>query len=139
MKLNDFFSKRVVTATPKDSLATIVRRMSEHNVGTVVIVENRKPIGIITDRDLALAFGGEGVSPDAYAESVMSRDVKTIHQAAGVFTATGYMRDYQVRRLPIVNDNGELVGLVAMDDIFRLVGREMTNMAEGIQWETQVT
>jgi CBS domain-containing protein len=138
MKLNELFTKRVVTGGPKDSLASVVRRMREHNVGTVVIVEGGKPVGMITDRDLALAFGGEGVSPDANAESVMIRDVKTIHQDAGVFSATRYMRDYEVRRLPIVDDDGNLVGIVSLDDLFRLLGREMTNLAEGIQWEVQV-
>jgi CBS domain-containing protein len=75
----------------------------------VVIVDGRK-VGILTDRDLALAFGEEGVSPDANAASVMSRDVKTIHQDAGVFTATAYLRDYQVRRLPIVDHDGSQQG-----------------------------
>jgi CBS domain-containing protein len=65
VKLNDIFTRAVVTAGPEETLAAVAKKMQEHNVGTVVIVEDRRPVGIVTDRDLALALGARGVSPQA--------------------------------------------------------------------------
>lgn len=62
MKTIEAFIKNVVTATPEESLASIAAAMEQHNVGAVVIVEDRRPVGIVTDRDLALQLGAHGQS-----------------------------------------------------------------------------
>ena len=69
MKLSDIFTRSVVTAAPEETLAAVALRMQEHNVGTVIIVEHQRPIGIVTDRDLALALGARGVSPQAQVQN----------------------------------------------------------------------
>ncbi len=60
MKLNEVFTRSVVTTRPEETLAAVALRMQEHNVGTVVVVEDRRPVGILADRDLALALGARG-------------------------------------------------------------------------------
>jgi CBS domain-containing protein len=130
--------RKVVTASPKDSLACVAGRMQGHNVGAVVVTENDKPVGIVTDRDLALAMGARAVSPQAPVEKVMASNVRTIFAEEGVFTATRQMRDYEVRRLPVVDAEGRLVGIVTLDDLLRLLGREQYNLAEGIRHEVEV-
>jgi CBS domain-containing protein len=62
MKLSDIFTKQVITAGPAETLAGVARLMQEHHVGTVVLVEDQRPVGILTDRDLALALGARGGS-----------------------------------------------------------------------------
>ena len=138
MKLNDLFTRSVVTAGPDEALAGIARRMQEHNVGTVVVVEDGRPVGIITDRDLALALGARGLSPQAPVREVMTRHVLAVPEDTGVFTATRFIQDRKVRRLPVVDREDRLVGLVSLDDLLRWLAKELSNLAEGIGPEVQV-
>jgi signal-transduction protein with cAMP-binding, CBS, and nucleotidyltransferase domain len=132
------YMKHVVTAAPGDSLASVARAMLEHNVGTVVVVENHAPVGIITDRDLALALGAQGVPAQAPATRVMTSPVEAIQPGDGMFQATRVMRERNIRRLAVVDDEGLLVGVVTLDDLLRLVSQEMANLVEGIAPEMQV-
>jgi len=138
MKLNDIFTRNVVTAGPEETLAAVALRMQEHNVGTVVVVENQRPVGIVTDRDLALALGARDVSPQALVKKVMTHHVLAIPEDTGIYTATKFMREREVRRLPIVDREDHLVGIVTLDDLLRFLGRELYNLAEGIKHETEV-
>jgi CBS domain-containing protein len=138
MKLNEIFTKSVVTAGPEETLAAVALRMQERNVGTVVIVADRRPVGIVTDRDLALALGAQGVSPQAPVQKVMTRHVLAIPEDTGIYTATKFMREREVRRLPIVDKEDRLIGIVTLDDLLRFLGRELYNLAEGIKREMEV-
>jgi CBS domain-containing protein len=138
MKLNDIFTRNLVTATPEETLATVALRMQKPNVGTVVVVEDRRPVGIVTDRDLALALGARGVSPQAQIQKVMTPHVLAIPEDMGIYTATKFMREREVRRLPIVDREDRLVGIVSLDDLLRFLGRELYNLAEGIKHEAEV-
>src|SRR5262245_35601260 len=97
----DVLATKPVTAGPTETLSSVALRMRDHNVGAVVIVEGQKPVGIVTDRDLALALGAQDVSPQDPVERVMTTPVRTIPDGAGIFAATQCMRDAGVRRLPI--------------------------------------
>ncbi len=138
MKLNDIFTKNVISAGPEESLAAVALQMQEHNVGTVVIVEKQRPVGIITDRDLALALGARGVRPQTAVREVMTRHVLAIPEDMSIYSATKFMREREVRRLPIVDREDRLVGIVTLDDLLRFLGREMYNLAEGIKHEMEV-
>jgi CBS domain-containing protein len=135
MNLNDIFTKSVVTGRPEETLATIALRMQKHNVGTVVIVKDQRPVGIVTDRDLALALGAQGISPQAAVQKVMTQHVLAIPEDTSVYAATKFMREREVRRLPIVDREDRLVGIVTLDDLLRFLGRELYNLAEGIKHE----
>lgn len=139
MLLGEKFAKEMFTAGPQQSLASVARLMRDHNVGTVVVVEDEKPIGIVTDRDLALAIGASELPPQTPVCEVMTTPITTIRENKDVFEATWYMQGYEVRRLPIVDEDGRLVGIVTMDDLLRLLGRELSNLAEGIKPEMAVT
>src|SRR5579871_2972638 len=91
MKLNDIFTRSVVSATPEENVATVALKMQQHNVGTVVIVENQRPVGIITDRDLALALGARRVSPQTEVQNVMTPHVLAISDDTSIYTATKFM------------------------------------------------
>ena len=146
MKLSDLIScvrgdirvTKPVSAERGETLSSAARRMRDNNVGTLIIVEGRKPVGIITDRDLALALGAEGASPQTTVQCVMTTPVRTIPNGAGVFAATQCMRDAGVRRLPIVDQDGYLVGIVSLDDLLRLLGRELANLTDGIKHEMEM-
>lgn len=138
MKLNDIFTRNVITAEPQATLATVAGLMQEHNVGAVVVVEERRPVGIITDRDLALALGARAVSPQAAVQTAMTHHVLAISEDSGIFSATKFMREREVRRLPIVDGADHLVGIVSLDDLLRYLGRELHNLTEGIKHEMEV-
>jgi signal-transduction protein with cAMP-binding, CBS, and nucleotidyltransferase domain len=112
--------------------------MDEHNVGAIVVVEQDRPVGIVTDRDLARSVCILGTSPEAHVQNVMTCPVATIRQDEGVYNATQQMMELAVRRLPVVDEVGGLVGLVSLDDLLLLLGRELHNIAEGIRTEVEV-
>jgi len=132
------FVKKVVTARPDESLASIARSMEQHNVGAVVVVVNGRPHGVVTDRDLALQLGAHSVSPRTPVATVMSTPAKIVRFDAGVFDTTRTLMESGVRRLPVVDDDGWLVGMVTLDDLLRVLSRELSHLAEGIKSEMEV-
>ena len=138
MSLSSLLNRRVVTASPKDSLARVGSLMEQENVGAVVVTDADRPIGIVTDRDLALAVCVRGTPPQEHVQSVMTCPVSTISKDEGVYTATQQMMEQAVRRLPVVDQSGGLVGLVSLDDLLLLLSRELQNMAEGIKVESAI-
>lgn len=85
-----------------------------------------------------MAVCAQNVSPEEHVQKVMTCPVSTMNQNEGIYTATQYMMENAVRRLPVVDDVGWLVGLVSLDDLLLLLSREMNNLAEGIKPETAV-
>ena len=138
MSLSSLLNRRVATVNPKDSLAKVGGLMELENVGAIVVTEGDRPVGIVTDRDLALAVCVRGASPQEHVQSVMTCPVSTISKDEGIYNATQQMMEHAVRRLPVVDPSGGLVGLVSLDDLLLLLSRELQNMAEGIKVETAV-
>jgi CBS domain-containing protein len=135
MSLKALLARRTVTAAPKDSLAKAAQLMEEKKVGAIVITEQDRPVGIITDRDLALAFGLHGAVPGDPIQSRMMTPVETIRVDEGIYHATQKMMELSVRRLPVVNHVGSLVGMLTLDDLIALLSRELRNVAEGVRGE----
>jgi CBS domain-containing protein len=138
MKLSDRFTKQAITAAPGDALLSIAQKMEHHNVGAVVIAEDGRPVGIITDRDVALAVGAHGISAKAEAHKIMKRRVVAIPDDTGILTATRFMREAGVRRLPVVDKADRLTGMVTLDDLLEILGEELHNLARGIEGEVKV-
>ena len=132
MKLGEQFKKDVAVVPPDASIRKAAYLMKERNVGAVVVVNPKgKPEGIVTDRDVALALAVDERDPDTPVREVLAGELITIGENEGVFNATQYVFGYQVRRLPIVDSDGKLVGIVTMDDLLALLARELGNLAEG--------
>ena len=126
------FVRKVVTAPPGASLREIAQSMEAHNVGAIVIADGQRPVGIITDRDLALELGAHNTPPQTQVARVMNSPVHVVESDLGVFDTTAYMNEYKVRRLAVVDDDGLLIGIVTLDDLLRLLTRELANLVEGI-------
>ncbi|MFO0870643.1 MAG: CBS domain-containing protein [Pirellulales bacterium] len=134
MELLDLCHHEPVCGSPQEPLSAIVQRMHEQNVGAVVIVDDRRRVvGLITDRDVALALGRQRANTATPAAEVMSTEVKTIWADQGIFNATQYLLGHQVRRLPVVNRQDELVGLISVDDLLGLLARELFNVARALE------
>lgn len=133
MSVGTAFAGRVVAAQPQAPLGDVAELMQEHNVGCVVLVDDAaRPVGIVTDRDLALELGTGRVVRSEPARVIMSHPVATIGHREGILAATKRMRDGALRRLPVVNDEGRVVGLVSLDDLLGLLGQEVGNLAQGV-------
>jgi CBS domain-containing protein len=134
MKLGEQFKKEVVTMSPENTLRKAGHLMREHGIGAVVVVNAKnKPVGIITDRDVAIALAADERDPDTAVSEVMEGSLVTIGENEGIFNATQYLLAYKVRRLPIVDSDGALVGIVTMDDLLGLLGKELTNLVEAVR------
>lgn len=87
MSLTKLLTRAAISANPQDSLAEVAHLMKTENVGAVVITERNRPVGIVTDRDLALAVCTGGSSPDDEIQGVMTCPVETISGDEGVYSA----------------------------------------------------
>jgi CBS domain-containing protein len=137
MTIGKMFRKQVTTAAPEDTLGQIGDMMAERHVGTVVILDHGKVAGIVTDRDLALALTTKSLTRRDAVREAMSSPAITIRTDAGIFNATELMRKHAARRLPVVDQQGNLVGLVSVDDLLLLLGREINNLVEAIVPEVE--
>lgn len=133
MNLRDMFQKEVVTVGPEATIGQTARKMKEEQVGAVVVVEEHKVAGIVTDRDVALALAVEGVEIDAPVSDIMTKNVVTIWDDQGVFNATQYFVGRDFRRLPIIDRQDNLVGMVTTDDLFALLTRELFNVSKALE------
>jgi CBS domain-containing protein len=134
MNLMEIVHAEPVTMRQEQPLANAVAFMEAKNVGAVVVIDDeRKIVGIITDRDIALALGSGQVTTGTPVADVMTREVHTIWQDQGIFNATQYMMGHKVRRLPIIDRQEHLVGMVTADDLIGLFARELLNVATSLE------
>jgi CBS domain-containing protein len=138
MSIEQIWQREVDVAELGESVQTVAERMRQHTVGCLVIVdEDRHPLGIVTDRDLVLRVLAEGKDPhDTRIESAMSYDLKTIPIDGEVEQALRIMRSGSFRRLPVVDREGKLAGLVTLDDVLMLLAEEFMNVRDVLNRET---
>jgi CBS domain-containing protein len=128
----------VVTVTPEVSLQTVAILMEKENVGSVVVVEDEKPVGIVTDRDLALRAFVNRMDPETtHAREIMSHDPLVLEAGMGLFEAMEFMRGRGVRRMPVVDEHGMLRGIITVDDIIRLLVEELSCIANILEEESR--
>ena len=130
--------RTVDTAEPKESVQTVAARMNSHNVGMLVVVgTNNRPLGIITDRDLTIGVLAVGKDPlQTRVEEVMSCHPRPIPEDGPLEDALGIMRAGPYRRLPVVNDSGALVGVLAIDDVLGLLAEEFAQIRRVLERES---
>lgn len=118
MKIRDLARDEVVTASPDTSVYEIASLMREKNVGSVVITEDEKPVGIVTDRDITVdVVAGELDARNKTAEDVMSERLIFAEADQDVYGVIQDTSDQTVRRIPVVDD-GKLTGIVTFDDLY---------------------
>lgn len=126
-------ARPVVTAAPDEDVGAVARKMRDGHVGCVVVVEGRRPVGIVTDRDLTLRVLAEGDSPSLRVSEVMTADPETVLESAGIEATLRAMRKSGTRRLPVVDEHGHLVGIITHDDLLVLLARELGELGEGLE------
>ena len=131
-------ARSVDVAAPGDSVQTAARRMSDRNVGTLVVVDTRqKPVGMLTDRDLTLRVLAQGRDPlETTVRDVMTADPETVTETTPIEDALRVMRNASCRRIPIVDLEGRLQGLLSLDDVLDRISSEFTSIGKLLRQET---
>jgi len=122
----------LITADPHAKVFLLSKLMSEHDVGCILILENGKPRGLVTDRDIVLRCIAQ--NKDAHqcsAQEIMSHSLATVQETQGVFECIEMMKSQRVRRIPVVNDQGLAVGIISFGDLLSLLGKEMSEITQG--------
>ncbi len=114
--VKEIMSTDCVTATTKDNIYELAVLMKQHDIGFVPIVEGKKLIGVVTDRDLVVRGYAEKHSGSTSVSEVITSSIKTIPSSTSVDEAARVMASNQIRRLPVV-DNGDLAGIVSIGDL----------------------
>jgi CBS domain-containing protein len=121
MEIREVMTASVVTADPATPVREVAALMRERNVGSVVLVRDGQPAGIVTDRDLALGVLADGRSAEDHAIDHASRPVVTGAPGMDVAAACDLLVEHGIRRLPIV-DGDRLTGIVTLDDLAARTG-----------------
>ena len=117
MKIKDLMIKNVFTTSMDMSILEVFKALYTKHIGSIVIVDNEKKcIGIFTERDAIRSVATE-IPLDSPIESVMTRNVVTIKGDASLLEARRRMRNNNIRRLPVVDDEGRIVGIVSIRGI----------------------
>jgi CBS domain-containing protein len=116
MQINEVMTHGVVTAETGDSLAAVGALMRDRNVGSVVVCEHGRPVGVITDRDLALVVVADGVESGAHAGEHATRPLVTGSVEMDLEEAAALMIEHRIRRLPVL-EGESLAGIVTIDDL----------------------
>ncbi len=108
------------TVEPATTAQEAARLMKSKDVGSLPVVEGDRLVGMITDRDLAIRLVGEGKTVDTPVGELASKDVVTIDPQQGVEEAARLMAEHQLRRLPVCEEDGKLVGILAQADVAQI-------------------
>jgi CBS domain-containing protein len=117
MKIKDCMTRDVRIANPNETIRDAAKMMCECDAGAVPIGENDRLVGMITDRDIAIRAVAEGKNPDTRIREIMSTEVKYCYEDEDVDDVARNMAELQVRRLPVLDRDKRLVGIVALGDL----------------------
>ena len=117
LRCSEIMTRNVKTAAAGSSLGDVAAIMRDGDMGAVPVVDGGKLVGIVTDRDIVIRGVAEGAGPETPISNVMTRDLFSVTPDNFVFEAIRLMGDKQVRRLPVIDSNGELKGIIAMADV----------------------
>ena len=142
MPVSEICNREVVVVQLNDTALEAAKLMRQHHVGDVLVVEDRNgiqvPVGIVTDRDLIMEIMAPELDGSVITVSdIMAQELVTVKESTGIFEAIQYMRQKAVRRLPIVNESGGLIGILTLDDLLELLSEELLEIAKLVRNEQQ--
>jgi CBS domain-containing protein len=118
VKVSEIMSPNPQVVGPEDTLQRAARMMQELDVGALPVCNGKQVLGMLTDRDIAIRGVAAGLKPDtACVSDIMTRDVKCVSDTQDSDEVMRMMGDSQIRRLPVINQRKELVGIVSLGDI----------------------
>ena len=117
MKVRDVMTGDVCLTDPNQSIREAARMMADQDIGALPVGENDRLVGMVTDRDIAVRAVAQGLGPDTKIREVMSKEVMYCFDDEDLDDAAHNMGDIQVRRLPVLNRDKRLVGIISVSDL----------------------
>lgn len=142
MPIGEICNRDVIILRREDTVLDAAKTMRQHHVGDVVVVEERDgvriPVGIVTDRDLVVEIMATELDQAVITVGdIMEPELVSVKESVGIFEAVQYMRSKTIRRLPIVDENGALVGILTIDDLLELLSEELLALAKLVSYQRQ--
>lgn len=136
MKVDDIMTRDVRSCAPEESLSSAAQIMWEIDCGAVPVVDaERRVIGMITDRDICMASHLQGVIlGDATVASAMARDIKCCGPHDSPATVQALMQQHKIRRVPVVDAERRLIGIITLADLAYIMGSSQTLGGDGMTW-----
>ena len=131
MKVSDAMTPEVQLCTPDDTLKDAAEAMAALGVGLLPVTDNERLVGMISDRDIAIRAVAEGLGPGTAIRTVMSSDIRYCFEDEDVGHVLKNMGDIQLRRLPVLNREKRLVGIVSLADIAKSAAGTKTGRTLG--------
>jgi len=136
MALDQVIRRPTETLPPTATCTECAAVMRAQNIGAIVVSQDGHPLGIVTDRDLVTRVLAEGRDPTSVKlGDIMSPDPAFLSDRRSIDEAVATMRELGVRRLPVVDDEGKLEGMLSMDDLLMLIAGQVRDLGETIRRE----
>ena len=119
MKVSEVMTRDVTVISPRQTISDAARLMADCDTGALPVGENDRLVGVITDRDIAIRAVAEHLSPDTPVRDVMSKEVLYCYEDETIEQVADNMGEQQIRRLPVVNRDKRLVGIISLGDLSR--------------------
>lgn len=138
MPIERLVRRPVQTLSPDDTCREAAALMRDEGIGAVVVADGKRPVGVVTDRDLVIRVLAAHQDPDKLLlRDVMTRDPIFLSGPRTLDQLIASMRDAVVRRVPVVSEDGELRGLVSMDDLLVLLADQLNDLCSVIRKESE--
>lgn len=135
MLVSQTLRRSAVAVAPDDTIRAAAGLMSAAGVGALAVVEGRRPVGIVTDRDLVRRAMASGMSLDARVDAAMSTPVHTISADADLHDAFAEFRQRAVRRLVVIDGGGDFAGMVSVDDLLIDLAADLHDLVQPVTAE----
>ena len=140
MQVGEVCTREVVCASSETTVAAAAKTMRQYHIGDVVVTRTeagrRIPLGIVTDRDIVISVVATELAADTLTlGDIMNPELATAREDEDVFDVVERMRNKGVRRMPIVDAEGSLVGIISLDDVIEILAEQMSQLAHLIARE----
>ena len=140
MNIGEFCNREVIISNREDSVFEAAKLMRKYHVGDVVVIDQRSdvrvPVGILTDRDIVIELVAREVdATEVTVGEAMSNELLTVTENEQLTDLVQKMQGKAVRRVPVVNANGALIGIVTADDLIDLIAEQLASLVGMVQRE----
>lgn len=129
MKIKEFATKNLELITPETSIGEAAKKMSERDIGILFVQKNDKLIGVLTDRDIVIRANAKGIGSETPVKNIMTQKVLYCFEDESVEAVANNFAQNQIRRLPVLNHDKRLVGVVSIGDLGRKNQKEAISTA----------
>ncbi len=136
MSLKPLMTKELTSLPSAATVLDAAKYMTDMNVGSVIVVDDDKPSGILTDRDIVTKVLSQDKDPKTTRiRDIMTSPAVTISEDKDIVDVTRLMSSHKIRRFPVVDANGKIIGVITLDDVLVFLGQEMQNIATALKTE----